>query len=385
MEQKTSIAPTTALVDCARIFAAIELSKKTWLLAIYRPSLDRTSQYRVKPGDAAHLLELLGRARQQEEQALGQTIGVSCCYEASYDGFWLHRQLEAAGVENFVIDPTSLLVNRRARRAKTDRIDVRGLLRSLIAWLRGDKDVCRMVHPPSPAEEDARRTHRERQRLIKERVGHVNRIKGLLATQGIYDHQPIHKDRRQAFAELRTADGEPLPSRLRQELERELTRLELVLDQIRQVEAERDAVLDAAKHNETNVMAQLIKLKSIGPEAATILGLEMFYRDFTNRRQVAAYAGLTPSPFDSGFKNRDQGISKAGNALVRKTLIEIAWIWLRWQPDSALSQWFKQRTTHQKSRGLRINIVALARKLLIALWRFVTTGVVPEGAVLKAA
>jgi transposase len=385
MEQKTSIAPTTALVDCARIFAAIELSKKTWLLAIYRPSLDRTSQYRVKPGDAAHLLELLGRARQQEERELGQTIGISCCYEASYDGFWLHRQLEAAGVENFVIDPTSLLVNRRARRAKTDRIDVRGLLRSLIAWLRGDKDVCRMVHPPSPAEEDARRTHRERQRLIKERVGHVNRIKGLLATQGIYDHQPIHKDRRQAFAELRTADGEPLPSRLRQELERELTRLELVLDQIRQVEAERDAVLDAAKHNETSVMAQLIKLKSIGPEAATILGLEMFYRDFTNRRQVAAYAGLTPSPFDSGFKNRDQGISKAGNALVRKTLIEIAWIWLRWQPDSALSQWFKQRTTHQKSRGLRINIVALARKLLIALWRFVTTGVVPEGAVLKAA
>jgi len=161
--------------------------------------------------------------------------------------------------------------------------------------------------------------------------------------------------------------------------------LELVLDQIRQVEAERDAVLDAAKHNETNVMAQLIKLKSIGPEAATILDREMFYRDFTNRRQVAAYAGLTPSPFDSGFKNRDQGISKAGNALVRKTLIEIAWIWLRWQPDSALSQWFKQRTTHQKSRGLRINIVALARKLLIALWRFVTTGVVPEGAVLKAA
>lgn len=385
MEQKTSIAPTTALVDCARIFAAIELSKKTWLLAIYRPSLDRTSQYRVKPGDAAHLLELLGRARQQEERELGQTIGISCCYEASYDGFWLHRQLEAAGVENFVIDPTSLLVNRRARRAKTDRIDVRGLLRSLIAWLRGDKDVCRMVHPPSPAEEDARRTHRERQRLIKERVGHVNRIKGLLATQGIYDHQPIHKDRRQAFAELRTADGEPLPSRLRQELERELTRLELVLDQVRQVEAERDAVLDAAKHNETSVMAQLIKLKSIGPEAATILGLEMFYRDFTNRRQVAAYAGLTPSPFDSGFKNRDQGISKAGNALVRKTLIEIAWIWLRWQPDSALSQWFKQRTTHQKSRGLRINIVALARKLLIALWRFVTTGVVPEGAVLKAA
>ncbi len=385
MEQKTSIAPTTALVDCARIFAAIELSKKTWLLAIYRPSLDRTSQYRVKPGDAAHLLELLGRARQQEERELGQTIGISCCYEASYDGFWLHRQLEAAGVENFVIDPTSLLVNRRARRAKTDRIDVRGLLRSLIAWLRGDKDVCRMVHPPSPAEEDARRTHRERQRLIKERVGHVNRIKGLLATQGIYDHQPIHKDRRQAFAELRTADREPLPSRLRQELERELTRLELVLDQIRQVEAERDAVLDATKHNETSVMAQLIKLKSIGPEAATILGLEMFYRDFTNRRQVAAYAGLTPSPFDSGFKNRDQGISKAGNALVRKTLIEIAWIWLRWQPDSALSQWFKQRTTHQKSRGLRINIVALARKLLIALWRFVTTGVVPEGAVLKAA
>ena len=141
------MAATTALIDCARIFAAIELSKKNWLLAIYRPSLDRTSQYRVEHGDAARLLELLGRARQEEQQALGQPIGVSCCYEASYDGFWLHRQLEAAGIENFVIDPASLLVNRRAKRAKTDRIDVRGLLRSLIAWLRGDKEVCRMAHP----------------------------------------------------------------------------------------------------------------------------------------------------------------------------------------------------------------------------------------------
>jgi transposase len=379
------IAPPDALIECGRICAAIELSKKAWLLAIYRPSLDRTSQHRVKPGDAAHLLALLERARRQEERALGQTIGIGCCYEASYDGFWLHRQLEAAGVENFVIDPTSLLVNRRARRAKTDRIDVRGLLRSLIAWLRGDKDVCRMVHPPSSVEEDARRTHRERQRLIKERIGHVNRIKGLLATQGIYDYHPIHQHHRQRFAELTTACGEPLPPRLRQELERELTRLQLVLDQIRQVEAERDAVLEASRHDQTTAMAQLIKLKSIGPEAATILDREMFYRNFANRRQVAAYAGLTPSPFDSGVKNRDQGISKAGNALVRKTLIEIAWMWLRWQPDSALSQWFKQRTTHQKSRGLRINIVALARKLLLALWRFVTTGVVPEGAVLKAA
>ena len=385
MEHRTSMAPTTALIDCARIFAAIELSKKSWLLAIYRPSLDRTSQYRVEHGDAARLLELLGRARQEEQQALGQAIGVSCCYEASYDGFWLHRELEAAGIENFVIDPASLLVNRRARRAKTDRIDVRGLLRSLIAWLRGDKEVCRMAHPPSPAEEDARRTHRERQRLLKERIGHVNRIKGLLATQGIYGYQPLHRDRRQAFAELTTAAGEPLPVRLKQELERELTRLELTLDQIRQVEADRDAALDAAKTDESNAMAQLLRIKSIGAEAATILGLEVFYRDFANRRQVAAYAGLTPSPYASGSKNRDQGISKAGNALVRKTLIEIAWLWLRWQPDSALSQWFKQRTTHQKSRGLRINIVALARKLLLALWRFVTTGVVPEGAVLKVA
>jgi len=385
MEHRTSMAPTTALIDCARIFAAIELSKKSWLLAIYRPSLDRTSQYRVEHGDAARLLELLGRARQEEQQALGQAIGVSCCYEASYDGFWLHRELEAAGIENFVIDPASLLVNRRARRAKTDRIDVRGLLRSLIAWLRGDKEVCRMAHPPSPAEEDARRTHRERQRLLKERIGHVNRIKGLLATQGIYGYQPLHRDRRQAFAELTTAAGEPLPVRLKQELERELTRLELTLDQICQVEAERDAALDAAKTDESNAMAQLLRIKSIGAEAATILGLEVFYRNFTNRRQVAAYAGLTPSPYASGSKNRDQGISKAGNALVRKTLIEIAWLWLRWQPDSALSQWFKQRTTHQKSRGLRINIVALARKLLLALWRFVTTGVVPEGAVLKVA
>lgn len=385
MERRSRVSPTIVASAGATVFAAVELSKTSWLVAIYRPSCARTSRHRVKAGDAGRLLELLEHARQQEEQTLGEVVSVCCCYEAGYDGFWLHRRLEQAGIAAFVIDPTSLLIDRRARRAKTDGLDVDGLLRSLIAWLQGDGMVCRMIRVPDPGEEDARRSHRERQRLLKERVGHVNRIKGLLATQGIYNYQPLRRDRDARLEALVTADGQPLPPRLKGEIRRELARLELVLDQIRTVEAERDAATADEADAQAAMMTRLMHLRGIGVEGATILAREIFYRDFDNRRELAAYAGLTPSPFESGGLRRTQGISKAGNGLVRKTMVELAWFWLRFQPDSALSSWFRQRTGQLKGRPRRIGIVALARKLLIALWRFATAGVLPEGAVLKAA
>jgi transposase len=256
-----------------------------------------------------------------------------------------------------------------------------------MAWWRGDRAVCSMVQVPSVERDDARRTHRERQRLIAERVQPVNRIKGLLATQGIYDVQPLRRDRWERLDELRTGDGRELPPRLRREIEREFKRLELVLEQIAATEAERDAAVavPAADDADAAKVVQLAKLGGIGTELATVLVREALHRSFTNRREVAAYAGLTPSPYASGERHRDQGISKAGNPLLRKAMVELAWLWLRYQPDSALARWFTERVGTVRGRMRKITAVALARKLLVALGRYVRTGLVPEGARLKAA
>jgi len=256
-----------------------------------------------------------------------------------------------------------------------------------MAWWRGDRAACHMVQVPSVEREDVRRTHRERQRLIAERVQHVNRIKGLLANQGIYDVQPLRRDRWERLDELRTGDGRDLSPRLRREIEREFKRLELVLEQIAAVEAERDASVAAPAADDPDAakVAQLAKLGGIGIELANVLVREALYRSFSNRREVAAYAGLTPSPYTSGERHRDQGISKAGNPLLRKAMIELAWLWLRYQPDSALARWFTERVGVVRGRIRKITAVALARKLLVALWRYLMTGQVPEGAHLKAA
>jgi transposase len=247
-----------------------------------------------------------------------------------------------------------------------------------------------MVQVPSVAREDARRTHRERQRLVAERVQHVNRIKGLLATQGINDYQPLRRDRWARLGEVRTKDGQALPPRLRREIERELQRLELVLAQleaVEAVEAERGAAVAAPAVDDADAakVALLARLGGIGNELATVLVREGLYRSFTNRKEVAAYAGLTPMPFASGERHREQGISKAGNPLLRKAMIELAWLWLRYQPDSALARWFTERVGSVRGRIRKITAVALARKLLVALWRYVTAGLMPEGARLKAA
>jgi transposase len=382
------IEQTRAAGEGAVVFVAMESSKSSWLLATQASPSGKASLHRLDGCDIEGLIALLRRLQAREQRrAGGEAVEVVLGYEAGYDGFWLQRRLAAEGITCWVMDPGSLQVDRRARRAKTDRLDAAMLLRALMAWCRGDRAACRMVQVPSVGREDARRTHRERQRLVAERVQHVNRIKGLLATQGVYEFRPLRRDRWARLQEVRTGDGRALPQRMRQEIEREFRRLELVLEQIEAVEAERDAAvaMPAADDADAAKIAALAKLGGIGLELATVLVREGLHRCFANRREVAAYAGLTPSPYASGDRSRDQGISKAGNPLLRKTAIELAWLWLRYQPGSALARWFAERVGAVRGRMRKIIAVALARKLLVALWKYVTTGLVPEGARLKAA
>jgi transposase len=384
MEKQTAVAPDAG--EGVRIYLALELSRSSWLVASHTPAADKISRHKLAAGDIDGLLALIERLRTRVEHQTGQPVQVISCYEAGYDGFWLDRKLKAEGVINHVMDPASIQVNRRARRVKTDAVDAEALLRALMAFCRGEKKVCSMVRVPTRDEEDAKRLSREREQLIKERVRHVNRIKGLCATQGIYDYQPLKADRVERLDELRTGDGEPLPDRLKNEIRRQLERLKLLLELIGTVEAERDAVVKADKpaSEADRKIRALAKLRGIGPEIATVLYNEVFYRQFANRRDVAGYVGLTPSLFASGDLRHDQGISKAGNPRARATMVELAWLWVRHQSGSDLTGWFLTRVSGIKGRIKRIAIVALARKVLVALWRYLETGVVPTGAVLKA-
>lgn len=359
------------------VYAAIELSKKTWVLGIAHPDRDRPSIHRVSGGNIAELVSRLRVAARNNRRIL-------VCYEAGYDGFWLARALARMGIECRVLDPASIQVNRRARRVKTDRIDVLALLRALIATDRGERHVCAIVRVPSVEEEDARRSHRERQRLVRERTGHINRIKGLLFAQGIRDIKPKLRRTRIDFAALETAEGHPLPDRLRRELEREYARLSLIATQLREVEKERDTA-DAQDPVVEQKRQLLVALHGVGATSAAILAREVFARSFASRRQLGSYLGLTPSAYDSGSTTRCQGISKAGNSWARRILIEVAWLWQKYQPASPLSHWYIQRTAGQSSRIRRIMLIALARKLAISLWRYVETGLVPEGVAIAKA
>jgi transposase len=369
----------------ATLHASLELSQATWLVTSLLPGSEKMSKHSTPGGNGAALLALLARLRTRAEQSTGGPVSMVVIQEAGLDGFWVHRLLQANSINSHVVDPASIAVPRRRRRAKTDGIDGETLLRTLLAWQRAEPRVCAMVVPPSPEQEDRRRVSRERAILLQERVRHVNRIKGLLAGQGITDYDPLHKDRRIRLGEVTTGDGQALPSRLKAELLREIELVELVLRQIAEVEAERDAAVEAEADAKPSPVALLTRLKAVGPQIAAVLYVEGLYRHFTNRREVAAYAGLVPTPWRSGTIDREQGISKAGNRRLRHIMIELAWLWVRHQPDSALSRWFRARVGAERGRVRRIAIVALARKLLIALWRYVTHGEVPEGAVLKAA
>ena len=382
MDYRKTTAPT-AEKDVATLYVALELSLKTWLVALRSSASEKVSLKPLPAGDQAGLFALIDRM-QAELNADYREVRVVSCYEAGRDGFWLHRRLLEHGVESLVVDAASVAVPQHARRRKTDRLDVRVLLRELMALMRGESD-CRVVRVPTPEDEDERRLGRERNRLMSERVAHTNRIKGLLATHGIVDYQPQRRDRRERLAELRTALNQPLRRRQAEEIVRELERLELVMDQLKKVEAERDAIAANPPPDDLNAtkIVRLALLKSIANETATTLTREVFYRHFDNRCQVGAFVGFDGSPWRSGQMNREQGISKRGNRRVRALLVEAAQRWVRQQPDSALSQWFLSRVGATKGAHKRKMIVALARKLAVALWRYLETGLVPAGAVLK--
>jgi len=379
--------PAAIHTQFGAIFVSLELSRSNWLITSLSPGKgEKMSKHSVTAGDIAGLLQLFAELKRKAQARTGQTYPIITIQEAGLDGFWIHRVLEQEGIESHVVDPASIATPRRRRRAKTDRLDGETLLRALLAYKRGEPRVCAMVVAPTPEEEDRRRLCRERGTLIAERIRHVNRIKGLLFAQGAADYAPLRRNRRARLEALRTGDGRVLPPHLKAQISRELDRLELLLEQIKQVEAEQDALLAAAKNAAgaqivPEPVAMLLALKGIGANFAAVLWLEAFYRQFANRRQLAAYAGLAATPWRSGGIEREQGVSKAGNPRLRTTMIQLAWLWLRHQGQSALARWFKVHS----QRGRKSAIVALARKLLVALWKYVAHGVVIEGAVMKSA
>jgi len=373
-----------------KLYMAMELSQKEWKLG-----------FSVGPGQAPRLRSVPGRdlgglmveiQLARERFGLGEDAEVESCYEAGRDGFWLHRFLEVKGVRNLVVDSASIEVSRRFRRVKTDRMDTGRLLGMLTPALAagasvrfhlGERKVWSVVHVPSVKAEDERQLHREMLALKKERTRHINRIKALLVSQGVV--MDVGAGFMEAIEMVRLWDGSPLPGRLRMRLGREYERMGLLGQQIGQLEKEREEVICTSQEESIEQVQRLLQLKGIGVNSAWLYVMEFFaWRGFRNRREVGALAGLTPTPNQSGESAKERGISKAGNRPVRGMAIEIAWAWLRYQPDSALSCWYNQRFAEGSSRVRRIGIVALARKLLIELWKYLETGVVPEGAYLKS-
>lgn len=376
----------TTTSHTARLYVALELSRAKWLVAIYAVGDAKPQIHEIRGRDTASLQQIIKERSAALQRRTRSTFEVISCFEAGYDGFWLHRLLSTRNIRNYILDGASVLIDRRAKQVKTDRIDVLRLLRALMRYAAGDHASCRIVHVPTPEQEDERRTSRERHRLVRERTGHINRIRGLLTSEGV--HIASIKDGcwLNQLDSIQTGDGRPLPRRLVAELRREWQRLVMVMEHLRQVEGERDDVafarIDVATVD-AHKIHRLIKLRGIGPGFATLLTREVFFRDFRNRRAVAKYFGLAPAPFSSGDSQRDQGIDKAGNSRARCAAFEAAWMWIRHQPDSVLSKWYLARTRDAQSRMCWIAIIALARKLMLALWRYVETGLAPQGSVLK--
>jgi len=362
----------------AVLYMAIEMSQRRWVLAFSRGTLKRR-RVSVAARDIGELMKAIEEAR--VKLGLPEDARVVSCYEAGRDGFWLHRFLVSEGIENVVVDSSSIDVNRKARRAKTDRLDAEKLLNKLVQYDEGER-VWSVVRVPSVEEEDGRRGHRELERMKKERTAHSNRIKGLLVTQGIV--MKIGRDFEERIEEVRTWDGRRVPEGLKTELLREFERLQLLQKQIGKVEAEREAYLKEPRDEAERKAAKLTKLLGIGPISGWELSKEMFgWRVFKNRREVGGLSGLTPSPYSSGNSSREQGISKSGSGRIRALMVELAWRWVYRQRGSRLTEWFYERFAKGGNRSRRVGIVAVARKLLIALWRYVEQDVLPEGAILK--
>jgi transposase len=364
------------------LFVAFELSEKTWKLGFTVGHGQKPRERTVAARHQARLLQEVAQAKKRF--GLPETAPVVSCYEAGREGFWLHRFLQAQGITNSVVDSSSIEVNRRKRRAKSDGLDVRKLLSMLIRYEYGEREVWRVVHVPSVEAEDQRHLHRDLETLKQERASTTTRIKGLLSSQGI--RLTSLRQFPEQLDALRLWDGSPIPSGLRRRLLRVYAHHEFLSQQITELEAERRALLESSQDASIEKVRQLMHLKGIGINGSWLLIMEFFgWRDFTNRREVGGLAGFTPTPYQSGESAREQGITKSGNRHVRWMTTELAWSWLRYQPESALSCWFRERFGGGGKRLRRIGIVAVARKLLIALWRFLKTGVLPEGAVLKEA
>lgn len=365
---------------------SLELSKGSWKVALHdghraQPAI-HTLTHELAAGRLGEVVSLIEATKRKWH--LNEVTSVTVIYEAGQDGFWIERALSARGYAVKVVDPASIPVERHARRAKTDRLDAIRLVMCLLAWLRGERDRMHVLHVPLPEAEAQRHSVRERGLLQKEIGQHRDRLRKLLRTVGCWERVEGDFPQRLAQGRVRCYDGSALPEALRTRLERECERLALVEQQLKQLETVLGAQLPEAEQAR---IAHLERLKGVGHVGATRLVLELFWRAFDNRRQVGSCVGLVPQPYDSGESRVDQGISKQGNRRVRALLIEMAWFWLRYQPESGISKWFAQRTrgSGPNKRGKRIAIVAVARRLVIALWRYLKDGLVPEGAIMKNA
>lgn len=376
MNPATTPKPTNSPALCL----SFELGVSEWKMA-FSTALGQRPRLRTVPArDLARVEKEIEEAK--AHFALPADARVISCYEAGRDGFWLHRALEAKGIESHVVDSASIEVNRRARRAKTDRLDASKLLDLLWRWLLGEKKCWSVVRAPSPEEEDRRQLHRELMTTRRDRTRLTNRIKGLLFAQGI--HLKDIRELPARLAQMKLWDGSRLPQRLRARIEREWQKVEVLSAQIQQLKKQRRALLREATDEGTECARKLLRLSGMGANASWLFALELFsWREFQNGKQIGALSGLAPTPHQSGEEHREQGITKAGNRWVRALAIEIAWGWLRYQPESELSQWYERRFGHGSSRVRKIGIVALARKLLIELWKYLQTGTPPAGARLK--
>jgi transposase len=358
------------------LYMAMELSQNKWCLAFGNGVKKR--QVIIEANDTGRLMDEIKKAKQKF--GMPEDTQVISCYEAGRDGFWIHRFLESQGIQNHVIDSSSIKVDRKARRAKTDRLDAAKLLMQLIRHVRGEEKL-QVAHVPSEEDEDKRRMHRERERLKKERTAHTNRIKSLLNLYGIKCKGT--KEWRLYLDRVIDWQGHPLPKHQKEELLREVKRLEVVELQLKELESVMEMQLKTSDESVYKKIKQLKSLKGIGDVSSWVLVMEWFgWRTFNNRREVGAAAGLVGTPYDSGESQKEQGITKAGNHRIRALMLELSWCWLRYQPDSDLSTWFNERFNHGK-RSRKVGIVALARKLLIAIWRYLNTGELPQGAQLK--
>ena len=372
-----------ALDQHRTLIAVVELSSATWLVGGIVPGIEREPLKKLVP-DEKGLLQLLHRWRDEALKAGRKITRMVVAFEAGRDGFWLARWLRARGIEAYVIHPTSVAVSREQRRAKTDRLDIGLLKRSLLGWLRGEKKHCTMAAIPTLEEEDAKRPTREREQLVGKRTGIVNRMKAALVRLGIRGFNPKLRKAPERLAALRTPEGCPIPPNTLAELQREMAHLRFIDEQIKQIEDERLKQLKQAPQQGSNPkVLQLQRIKGVGIESADMLTHEVLSRDLRDQRAVARYAGLTGSPDESGRRRREKGLAKAGNARVRRGMIQLAWRFLIHQKNSALAQWYQASVAAGKKR--KTMVVALARKLLIALWRFVTTGDVTQGMVLRPA